>query len=199
MLVYLNLLKGGTDLKTAFDAGVRAVASRLGVNPNWLTLIFYMESGMNPKAVNSLSNATGLIQFMPATARILGTTVEALRKMSAVEQLRYVEAYFSKFKGHYRSFPDLYLAAFYPKALLENWPDSRAFSRSVFQYNRALDLNGDGTITVGEFKARAMSKVPKDFPVSELKKKSSEVPEPSLQLSASPSSSDTGTITENVA
>jgi hypothetical protein len=37
------------------------------------------------------SGAVGLIQFMPSTAKGLGTSTEALKKMSAVQQLDFVK------------------------------------------------------------------------------------------------------------
>ena len=37
------------------------------------------------------SSMIGLIHFMPTTAKSLGTSTEALSKMTAVEQLDYVE------------------------------------------------------------------------------------------------------------
>src|SRR3990167_3056635 len=40
------------------------------------------------------SGAIGLIQFMPSTAHLLGTTTEQLAQMTAVEQLAYVRRYF---------------------------------------------------------------------------------------------------------
>src|SRR5215203_1006885 len=45
------------------------------------------------------SGATGLIQFMPSTAKALGTTVAKLAAMSPVEQLNYVWKYFKGYKG----------------------------------------------------------------------------------------------------
>lgn len=49
------------------------------------------------------NKATGLIQFIPSTARSLGTTTEALYNMTALEQMDYVQRYFERVKGgqHY--------------------------------------------------------------------------------------------------
>jgi hypothetical protein len=52
------------------------------------------ESKIDPSKPNAAgSGATGLIQFMPKIAKDLGTTTSALAKMSAEEQLVYVEKY----------------------------------------------------------------------------------------------------------
>jgi hypothetical protein len=58
--------------------------------------------------------ATGIIQFMPRTAKGLNTTTQALYKMTNVQQLDYVYKYFLPAKGKLKSFEDLYLYTFYP-------------------------------------------------------------------------------------
>lgn len=97
------------------------------------------------------SGATGLIQFMPATAKGLGTTTEALTKMTAVEQLAYVERYFIPYHKRTKTLSDMYMAILMPKyigyaeeAILFNDP-SKAYTQ-----NRGLDLNRDGRITKAE-------------------------------------------------
>jgi soluble lytic murein transglycosylase-like protein len=63
--------------REAFIAKVITISQKLGIEPEWLMQVFVNESGMNHQAVNSTSNATGLIQFMPDTAVTLGTSVAA--------------------------------------------------------------------------------------------------------------------------
>ena len=73
-----------------------ATAGRLNIDPAWLANIIHLESGGNPRAVNSISGATGLIQFMPCptcTAEDLGTTTSALYQMTGLQQMPYVERY----------------------------------------------------------------------------------------------------------
>ena len=85
------------------------LASQIGIN----------ESGFNPQAVNPKSNATGLIQFMPKTARGLGTTVAALYNMAWDQQWPYVEAYFEKQNPQRSSIQyewDFMMMIFYPVA-----------------------------------------------------------------------------------
>lgn len=130
---------------------VNAMAGRLGVKPEWIYAVMKNESGMSPSAVNRISNATGLIQFMPDTARGLGTSVEALKNMSATEQLKYVEKYFKPYAGKIKSGPDMYMATFWPAGLGK--PDSYNIGgATVARQNPIFDLNRNGQITAGEFR-----------------------------------------------
>jgi hypothetical protein len=67
--------------------------------------------------VNKISGATGLIQFMPSTAKSLGTTTDVLLSMNNIQQLNYVLAYLRPYKGKMNNFVDVYLAVFYPAAI----------------------------------------------------------------------------------
>ena len=100
-----------------FQNRLQAMCSRLKINPEHLKVVMHKESGINPQARNRNSGATGLIQFMPKTARGLWTTVDALYNMSASQQLEYVEKYYSPYTGKLNSPADLYLATFYPYAI----------------------------------------------------------------------------------
>ena len=142
--------------KADFLAKVKAVASNLGINPDWLMGVMYKESRLKPGAVNGTTGASGLIQFMPDTAAALGTSVAALRKMTGCGQLLYIEKYYRPYLGKLKSFPDLYLATFFPAALGK--PDEYVMRTSLLSanliagQNPAVDLNKDGQITVAEFK-----------------------------------------------
>jgi peptidoglycan hydrolase-like protein with peptidoglycan-binding domain len=143
----LALQKHGPE----FVQKVKEMATRLGVKPEWILAVMKNESGMDPKARNPSGGATGLIQFMPATARGLGTTTEALSKMSATEQLKYVEKYFAPFKGKITSGTDLYMATFWPAGVGK--PDSYNIGGAeVARVNKIFDLDKNGQITAGEFR-----------------------------------------------
>ena len=118
--------------------------------------VMYWESGLNPAIRNKYSGATGLIQFMPATATALGTSVSALANMSNVEQLDYVYKYYRPYAGHMNNLYDVYLVTFFPAALgkADNWvlQTSSLSPRIIAEQNPAIDLNKDKQITVGEFK-----------------------------------------------
>ncbi len=100
-----------------FQDKISSLCAQLNINSDDLKKVFQFESGINPKSVNTMSGATGLIQFMPETAKNLGTSTFELRKMSGVKQLDYVYKYFRPYKGKLNSYGDLYLAVFYPYAL----------------------------------------------------------------------------------
>ena len=63
------------------------------------------------------SGAVGLIRFMPSTERGLGTSTEALTRMSAVEQLDWVRMYFKPYAGRLKTLSDVYMAILWPKAI----------------------------------------------------------------------------------
>ncbi len=120
--------------------GVRAIFSilrRIPVRPErladpvpvWMELAsdIETESAWKPDAVNPLTKSTGLIQFMPATAKGLGTTIEDLLRMSRTEQAVYVEKYLkgAAQKG-YRYQGDMYLSMAYPVAL--EWENERVIA-----------------------------------------------------------------------
>lgn len=75
------------------------IASRNGWDPNWLAAAISHESGWQPKAKNSTSSASGIMQWTAATAKGLGTTTEAIRRMSVYEQLPLVETFFRSASG----------------------------------------------------------------------------------------------------
>lgn len=141
-----------------FNKKVDKVASALGVKSSDLMAIFKQESGVNPQAVNRMSGATGLIQFMPSTARQLGTTTEELKGMDGVQQLDYVYKYFKMTGVGNGELGDLYMAVFMPKYV--GYPPetvlgangAEGFSGKVYAQNKGLDRNKDGTITVADVK-----------------------------------------------
>lgn len=138
--------------RKAFTDKVQWIADQIDVNPDWLMAVMNKETGgtFSPSIKNPTSSASGLIQFMADTAKGLGTTTAALRKMSAVDQLSYVYKYFKPFAGKLHSYADTYLAVFYPAGL--NKSDSWKFPNWVYSANRGLDLNKDRIVTIGEFK-----------------------------------------------
>jgi hypothetical protein len=108
------------------------------------------------------SGATGLIQFMPKVAEDLGTTVEKLAEMSAVEQLDYVLKYFrqfSKMKGPQVTLADMYMAILLPK-YIGTPEDAVLFSEGVaFRQNSGLDTNHDGKVTKIEAAGKVYAKL----------------------------------------
>lgn len=129
---------------------------QIDADPAWLANTIQWESRWNPAAYNRGSGASGLLQFMPATAKRLGTTAAEIRAMTAAEQMRFIAAYFRPFSGRLRSQLDAYMAVFYPAAVGKG-PDYRFPARvekqnpgirSAADYARKADavarLAGDG-------------------------------------------------------
>ncbi len=104
-----------------FREKVKKVANNIGCAPEDLIAIFQLECGLNPQAQNSIG-ATGLIQWIPTTARsTYHLEVNTIRRMTALQQLDLVEIYFKR-NGRNKSIDDLYLSVLYPAA--KNRPDS---------------------------------------------------------------------------
>ena len=138
-----------------FARKVHEVAQQLGIPAEWLMAVMYAESRFDPAVVNRRgSRATGLIQFMPATAQDLGVSTAALGQMSAVDQMDYVYRYLSQVRdryGNYQSLTDLYLGILYPKARQQDYCFSLYAKPSLaYQRNRGLDENKDGRVSVSD-------------------------------------------------
>ena len=105
------------------------------------------------------SGATGLIQFMPSTAKGLGTTTDKLALMTAVEQLDYVARYFRPYAKRVKTLSDMYMAILLPSAIgkPENHP---LFSGGVaYRQNSGLDTDKDGKVTKAEASAKVMKRL----------------------------------------
>ena len=139
-----------------FLSKLALICKRIDINPDWLATCISFETAktFSPSIRNKFSKAVGLIQFMPTTARRLGTTAEALAAMSDVEQLDWVYQYMSPFKGRLRSLEATYLAIFTP-SLIGKPLDATAYTKDQIAYaqNKGFDLNKDGVITPREITA----------------------------------------------
>lgn len=125
-----------------------AIAKELGGNVNHLMAIMQFESGIDHRKINPLSNATGLIQFMPSTARGLGTSTSELLAMSEIQQLDYVRKYLLPYKGKLNTIGDFYCSVLWPACVGKS--DSYVlFTSPSIQYrqNNGFDKNRDGIIT----------------------------------------------------
>jgi hypothetical protein len=154
-----------SNIRTAFVSKVKDIAGKLSIKPDWLMAMMYSESKLNPQAINNITNATGLIQFMPATANGLGTTTSALYNMSALNQLDYVYKYFKPYANYINSYDDLYLITFYPNADGKfagtlSKPDTWTFPSAVYTSNKGMDINGDGKVNISDFKQFIYRNIP---------------------------------------
>lgn len=141
---------------------VKAIAKRVNCNYRDLLAVMNSESGIRTDAVNKNGGATGLIQFMPKTAQGLGTSTTALRNMTPLQQLDYVEKYIlvnkrmAGFGENERlSGGQLYALIFLPgRAKREALTTS---NEAYYKANKGLDANKDGKITRAELDARVRS------------------------------------------
>lgn len=159
-------LAWGKRVSDAFIDRVLLMANRLNCDANHVMACIAFETGktFSPKVRNAMgSGATGLIQFMPSTAAMLGTTTDKLAAMDAVTQLDYVELYFKPFTGRLRSLEDMYMAILWPAAVgkpLQHVLFNRATTgRDHIRYiqNAGLDYDGNGLITKQECAAKLLA------------------------------------------
>ncbi len=160
-----NAIAWGAKVTPAFKNKVIKICTNLDVSPDYLMSCMAFETGetFKPDIKNAAgSGAVGLIQFMPRTAKGLGTSTESLSKMSAVKQLDYVEKYFHPKKGKLKTLEDVYMAILYPAAIGK--PSSHVlFSKNSIAYdqNKGFDKDKNGKITLAEISGKVRSKYEK--------------------------------------
>lgn len=129
---------------------------------NALMACMAFESGetFSPSIKNAAgSGATGLIQFMPATAESLGTSVAFLAKLSALEQLTYVKLYFKPYFRRIKALEDMYMAILMPKFIGAPKSTSVFSSAIAYEQNKGLDGDKDGVVTIRECAAKVNQKL----------------------------------------
>ena len=162
-----TLSKNNEDYGPEFLEKVKEISKKINCDYKDLLGVMNSESGINSKAQNKNGGATGLIQFMPKTAEALGTTTEALKEMSPIEQLDYVEKFMLKNKKAFGfgendklSGGQLYALVFLPaRAKREVLTES---GENYYSANKGLDLNNDGKITKTELDERVRGKYVSD-------------------------------------
>ena len=156
MLIYETHLP--PSIRANFVEKVKNISQKLGIDPDWLMGVMWQESRLRPSAKNSISGATGLIQFMPKTALALGTSTQALAAMDAVTQLDYVYRYYAPYSGQIRSFADTYFVTFFPAAIgkPDDWvlQTGALSAEKIAIQNNIYDVNRDGKLTVAELKSK---------------------------------------------
>ena len=148
-------LENNPNVTAEFINEVEAMAIRLGAKPEHLLAVMSFETGGSfaPNETNFIG-ATGLIQFIPSTANGLGTSTAELARMSPVEQLEFVEKYFSQpqYAGKLGTLEGVYSAVLSGTAVPDPNDTLPGFvrGRSAYQSNSPLDYNNDGRVTSGE-------------------------------------------------
>ncbi len=170
------------------------LAFKYGFPAEWLANLINFESAgtFNPAIQNSIK-ATGLIQFMPSTAKGMGTTVDALKAMTFSQQLQYVDKYIGDYlrglgvkKGVFDpvtqkvtdkfSQGDLFMFIFYPKSVGE--PNFQ-FPAPVVKANAGIKTPMD---YINKSLARAifsLTEIP--YTIAEIKKKIINVKDDAVQ------------------
>jgi hypothetical protein len=159
----------GKKVSAAFKSKVIAISSNLGCDPSHLMAAMAFETGerFTPDVQNKASKATGLIQFMPKTAKGLGTTIADLAAMTAVDQLDFVAKYLKPFKGRMNTLSDVYMTILLPTAVGK--PEAFVLFRkpsTAYTQNKGLDLDKDGQITKNEAASLVQKKLTKGLDAS---------------------------------
>ncbi len=135
----------------------KQVSNRLGIpDPDLLMACMAFETGrtFSPTVQNGAGAPYyGIIQFGKDAATDAGTTIPALLKMSAVEQLEYVYNFFKPYTGKLKTLSDVYCRILWPKAVgkPENYVLWDKETRpTTYRQNSGLDINKDGMITKAE-------------------------------------------------
>lgn len=149
------------DDENDINASVARASSELGINKDDLMTLIGFETGgsYSPSQRNKAgSGATGLIQFMPSTAKALGVTTDELADMSVDEQMDYVIEYLKPYASRIRNKGDLAMAVFFPAAIGK--PDSFSmvdYYRSIGKPDVARKFmeQNPGIITRGDYLRKA--------------------------------------------
>lgn len=131
------------QISLELSLGLCAVARSVGAVPTDLANLVHFESRFDPTSGGpSDPAAVGLVQFTPRTAASIGTSVEALRRMTAVEQISFVKRYLDFVRrGRHLDTPHrLYMAVFFPDAI--EWDPSRPFPEDLVRKN-TYESNGE--------------------------------------------------------
>ena len=161
------------EVEQAFLDKVANIANQLEAAPEYLMAVMGFETGGSyaPDVRNPNSSATGLIQFVEATANNLGTSTEQLADMSALEQLDFVEKYLQPYSGKFNTLEDVYMAVLWPAAVGQG-PDEAIFTQGdkFYAVNSGLDINQDGSVTTREAADKVRNYLPsaKLFEVGDL-------------------------------
>jgi hypothetical protein len=159
----------GAKVSPEFRAKAASIAAQLGIEVDWLMACIAFESAetFSPSIKNaSGSGAVGLIQFMPQTSALLGTSIEALASKTAEQQLDDVARYFRHWAGKLKTLADVYMVILWPSAVGQDDyyvlfdRDDPAHPKRYLQ-NRGLDFNQDGKIIKSEAAACVLAKLAK--------------------------------------
>lgn len=162
----ISAIKGLEGKSPAFIRELINIGNRLGIEPAYLAAVMASESGFDPAIKNPIKmkggHPTGLIQFVPSTAKQLGTTVQDLGQMSDVDQLHYVEKFYKPWAGKLKTPGDVYMATFLPIFVgkspetilgqlgnMNKMPGGLTYD-IVYKQNKVFDTDKDGIIRISD-------------------------------------------------
>lgn len=153
----MRTLAWGNKVSDRFREAVFQLCKDLGwseQHASWLMSCMAFESGetFSSNIKNAAgSGAVGLIQFMPATAKAMGTTVEILATLTPEHQLLFVKNYFIPYAKNIESLEDMYMGILMPKYIGKPLTDVLFNDGTVaYRQNSALDADHNGHITKEE-------------------------------------------------
>jgi murein DD-endopeptidase MepM/ murein hydrolase activator NlpD len=152
---------------TAFLGEVKRVSQKYQIKEGDLLGLLASESRFDP-AAGEIGDHVGLIQFGVSEARSVGTTQDALKKMSRAEQMKYVDKYFETRKLKKGAGAGQLYATVFAPTYASGDPNKVLYSSPSAEYsaNAPLDSNRDGKITVAEMGGRIQQKK-KEFGISD--------------------------------
>ena len=160
----LAAINGLETKSSEFKRRLVEVANNVSIKPEYLAAVMSAESGMKADAINPMGGAVGLIQFMPQTLKNYNIDPQSFGKLSDVQQLDYVEKFYSPHKGRLNTIGDVYMATFLPKfvgkpedTIIAQKDNMDFISRSegltydkVYRYNKGFDYDKDGIIRISD-------------------------------------------------
>jgi len=137
------------------------VANSLNTKAEYLYAVIQHESHGHITALNSNTNAVGLIQFMPSTLAGWNITTDSCYNMNMFEQVQLVERYYKPYSDYNLNNPiKLFLCTFYPYGLRQ-WNNNEyifgsersiQYANKVANWNKGFDLDKNSLITMEEYK-----------------------------------------------
>jgi len=145
-VVIRTLKKGRTSSQPTrrFENIVRSASDRYDVDPDLVWAVMKAESNFNPRAV-SRKGARGLMQLMPATARLLEVDDIYNPTENVNGGVRYLRSLLNRFRGNRRLALAAYNAGAKAVEQYKNVPpyaETREYVRRVLDYYRLYRNNG---------------------------------------------------------
>lgn len=156
--------------REAFFKKLIEVCKELQIHPSWLMVVMKIECGFNRKAINKVSGAVGLIQWIPRfVAEFVNLPESAtwliqqrIKSMSGVEQLELIKKFLWRYRGKMTDPYQTYLAVFWPAALGKSRDyiigdkGASGIKGKSYKWNAYLDTkygNRDNYITIIDIEA----------------------------------------------